>query len=151
MNLLPRSQIFDLDSLFDSAFNDFFPGYGRLSRTAGSPEALAGMRVDVHESDKAYEIHADLPGVKKEDIEVTLANDVLTVSAKKNTESSKEDNGKVVWRERSSGSISRSFSVSPGTREKDIKASFNDGVLTLTVPKKQADKDAGQRKRIAIK
>ena len=56
----------------------------------------------------------------------------------------------MVWCERSSGSISRSFSVSPGTSEKDVKANFEDGVLTLTVPKKQQDK-AGKARRISIK
>jgi len=150
MNLLPRSQIFDLDSLFDSAFNDFYPGFGRSSRSATTQDSLAGMRVDVHETDKAYEIHADLPGVKKADIDVTLVDDILTVSASKNTESTEQENGKVIWRERSSGAISRSFSVSPGTREKDIKARFQDGVLTLAVPKKAAEESNAQRKRIAI-
>jgi HSP20 family protein len=146
MNLIPRNQIFD----FDSLFNDFFPGFGRSRLSASNGGSMAGMRVDVHENDKEFEIHADLPGVKKSDIEVTLENDILTVSASKNTESEKKDKGKVVWRERSSGSISRSFSVSPGTSEKDVKANFEDGVLTLTVPKKQQDK-AGKARRISIK
>lgn len=147
MNLVPRNQIFD----FDSLFNDFFPGFNRSLPRVAEEGGRAGMRVDVHETDKAFEIHADLPGVKKDDIDITLANDILTVSASKKTESEKKDKGKVVWRERSSGSISRSFSVSPGTTEKDIKASFNDGVLVLTVPKQDTDKKPGGPKRIAIK
>lgn len=145
MSLIPRNQIFD----FDSLFNDFFNGFGRSTLPAGR-DNMAGMRVDVHENDEEFEIHADLPGVKKSDIEITLADDILTVSARKNTESEKKDKGKVVWRERSSGAITRSFSVSPGTTEKDIKANFNDGVLTLTVPKKAGEKEDKTR-RIAIK
>lgn len=147
MNLVPRNQIFD----FDSLFNDFFPGFSRTLPRTLEEGNRAGMRVDVHETDKTFEIHADLPGVRKEDIEITLANDILTVAASKNTESEKKDKGKVVWRERSSGSISRSFTVSPGTTEKDIKASFNDGVLVLTVPKKDTSKKAGGPKRIDVK
>lgn len=146
MNLIPRNQIFD----FDSLFNDFFPGFGRSRLPAGDGDTMAGMRVDVHETDTEFEIHAELPGVKKSDIDISLADDVLTVSATKNTESEKKEKGKVVWRERSSGSISRSFSVSPGTSEKDIKASFDDGVLTLTVPKK-VEKEEDKPRRISIK
>ena len=139
MNLVPRNQIFD----FDSLFNDFFHGFRLPRRHDGENEPLAGMRVDVHETDDNYEIHADLPGVKKEDIAITLQNDVLTVSASKETESEKKK-GKVIWKERSSGSISRSFNVSPGTTQDDITANFADGVLTLSVPKlKPENADSG--------
>jgi len=131
MNLIPRNQIFDMDSLF----NDFFQGFGRPAIRSNDSGVLAGMRVDVHESDDEYQIHAELPGVKKDDIDITLQNDVLTVSASKNTESEQKEKGKVIWRERSSGSISRSFSVRPGTTQDDVSANFEDGVLTLTVPK----------------
>ncbi len=146
MNLIPRNQIFDVDSLF----NDFFQGFGRPATRASDAGAVAGMRVDVHESGDEYQIHADLPGVKKEDINITLQNDVLTVTASKNTESEKKEEGKVIWRERSSGTISRSFSVSPGTRQDDVSANFSDGVLTLSVPKHHAQAEESKSKRIPI-
>ncbi len=143
MNLVPRNQIFD----FDSLFNDFFHGMHLPHKHRSDSEPLAGMRVDVHEADDSYEIHADLPGVKKDDIEITLHNDVLTVSARKETESEKKKKGKVIWKERSSGSISRSFNVSPGTTQDGISANFADGVLTLTVPKlKPAPKETGSNR-----
>lgn len=144
MNLIPRNRVFD----FDSLFNDFFDGFQAPTR-AGS-DAVAGMRVDVHETDKSYEIKADLPGVKKDDIHVVLENDILTVSASKDTESEKKEKGKVIWRERSSGSISRSFHVAPGTEQKDIKADFKDGVLTLTVPR-EIEREQAVSRRIPIK
>lgn len=147
MNLIPRNQIFDIDSLF----NDFFQGFGRPAVRDGDSGVLAGMRVDVHETDDAYEIHADLPGVKKDDIDITLHNDILTVSASKKTESEEKEKGKVIWRERSSGTISRSFSVSPGTSQKDISANFADGVLTLTVPKVRVEAAEPKSNRIPIK
>ncbi|MCG8415974.1 MAG: Hsp20/alpha crystallin family protein [Pseudomonadales bacterium] len=147
MNLIPRNQIFDMDSLF----NDFFHGFNRPSLRNKDSEALAGMRVDVHETDESYEIHADLPGVKKEDIEVTLENDVLTVAASKKTETEEKKKGKVIYRERSSGAISRSFSVAPGTTQDDIAANFSDGVLTLTVPKAQAIPETPASQRIPVK
>ena len=146
MNLVPRNQIFD----FDSLFNDVFHGFGRPALRSGNSDSLAGMRVDVHETDSGYEIHADLPGVKKEDIEIVLQNDVLTISASKKTQSEEKENDKVIWRERSSGSISRSFSVSPGTTQDDIKANFADGVLTLSVPGVNAEKAAPKSNRIPV-
>ena len=147
MNLIPRNQIFDVDSIF----NDFFHGFGRPALRENRQESLAGMRVDVHESDNAFEIHADLPGVKKEDIEITLENDVLTVSARKNTESEEKKKGKVIYRERASGMISRSFSVAPGTTEADIEANFADGVLSLSVPKATPQPEVAASKRIPVK
>jgi len=132
MNLIPRNQISDFDSLFD----DFFTGFPVLMGKSDMARSLAGMRVDIHEDENGYEITAELPGVKKEDISVTLKNDILTISASKETESEKKKKGKVIRKERSSGSYTRSFSVHDGIRQEDIKASFTDGVLTLTIPKK---------------
>ncbi len=131
MNLVPRNRISDFDSVFD----DFFTGFPMLMGNSDVAKSLAGMRVDIHEDDASYEITAELPGVRKEDISVTLKNDVLTISASKQTESEKKKRGKVIRRERSSGSFSRSFSVQEGISQEDIKASFDAGVLTLIIPK----------------
>ncbi len=147
MNLLPRHRSFD----FDSIFNDFFSGVNMPSLKGHASDTLAGMRVDVHENSDNYQIHADLPGVKKDDISITLENNVLTVAASKRTEAEEKASGKVIWRERSSGSITRSFNVSPGISEKDIKAQFDDGVLTLTVPRGKPDEETESAKRIPIK
>jgi len=147
MNLIPRNSLVD----FDSVFNDLFSGFGRTALGTKPPAALAGMRVDVHDADKQCAIHAELPGVKKKDIAITLHDGVLTISASKNTESEKKDKGKVIWQERSSGSISRSFTVGKSVQEKDIKANFTDGVLTLTVPKKKEARELDKARRIPIK
>jgi len=147
MSLIPRNQFFDLDTVF----NDFFPGLRRPALRGHADDPIAGMRVDVHEGDEGWEIHAELPGVKKKDIEIALQDNVLTVTASKQTESEDKKKGKVIWRERSSGSISRSFSVSPGTTEKDISANFTDGVLTISGPRKQPPKAESDRQRIEVK
>ena len=146
MNLIPRSQISDFGSLFD----DFFTGFPMVIGKPGITENLSGMRVDIHENDTGYEVVADLPGVKKQDISVTLENDVLTISASKETESEERDKGTVIRRERSSGSYSRSFSVSPGVKQENIKANFNNGVLTLVVPKTTAEEAEPNIRKIAI-
>ena len=147
MNLVPRNQIFDMDSLF----NDFFHGFSSPRLRGKATDSIAGMRVDVHETEDNFEIHADLPGVKKDYIEITLENDVLTVAASKHTESEEKAKGKVIYRERSSGSISRSFSVAPGTKQESIEASFSDGVLTLSVPKNVAQLDEPATQKIPVK
>lgn len=152
MNLIPRNSVFDFDTLFhDTAFNDLFHGFGRPAIDTRQLENLAGMRVDILDAEAQYEIHAELPGVKKKDIAITLQDGVLTISASKNTESEKKEKGKVIWKERSSGSITRSFTVGRGVTEKDIKANFNDGVLTLEVPKKKDAKDMDSARQIPIK
>lgn len=147
MNLIPRNTVFD----FDTLFNDLFHGFGRPPIGTRQPENLAGMRVDIHDADSQYEIHAELPGVKKKDISITLQDGVLSISASKNTESEKKEKGRVIWKERSSGSITRSFTVGRGVTEKDIKANFNDGVLTLEVPKKKDAKELESARQIPIK
>lgn len=108
------------------------------------------MRVDIHEEEGKYRVLAELPGVKKQDISITLQDEVLTISASKNTESEKKDKGRIVWQERSSGSITRSFVVGPGVTEKDIKADFSDGVLTLDIPNRTAEKKVESARRIPI-
>lgn len=145
MNLIPRSSVFD----FDSLFNDVFHSFGRPANTSQNG-ALAGMRVDIHEDDKNFHILAELPGVKKKDISITLQDDILTISAVKSTKDEKKEKGKVVWKERSTGSITRSFTVGPGVKEKDIKARFEDGVLTLDIPNKLSEQTVESARRIPI-
>lgn len=136
MNLIPRSQITNLDSLFD----DFFTGFPVLMGKSDMARSLAAMRVDIHEDEAGYEITAELPGVKKEDISVTLKNHLLTISASKESTVEKKKKGKIIRQERSSGTFSRSFSVDESINQSDIRASFDDGVLTLHIPKKVEEK-----------
>ena len=147
MSLIPRNQL----AHFESLFGDFFPGLWRHDDRAATDSGASGMRIDVHDTGSAYEIHADLPGVKKKDIEITLADGVLTIAASKNTADEKKENGRVIWRERSSGAITRSFSVPRGTTYKDVNAIYTDGVLTLTVNRKNSDENESKAKRISIK
>ncbi len=146
MNLIPKNQFGNLDSLFD----EFFTGFPVLMDKSDVAKSLAAMRIDIHEDDDGYEITAELPGVKKEDIAVTLKNNVLSISASKESSSEKKKKGKVIRQERSSGSFTRSFTVDDGIRQEDIKASFDDGVLTLTIPKKAEDKSSRDSYRIDI-
>ena len=103
------------------------------------------MRTDVVEKDDHYELNVDLPGYKKEDIELSLDQGYLKISAKKdqNTEE-KNKEGKVIRRERYSGSMARSFYVGDDITEEDVQAKFENGVLTVSVPKKDVQKAVKQ-------
>ena len=108
------------------------------------------MKTDVHEHDEGFELDIDLPGFKKEEIQLDLENGYLTVSAAKGLESDeKNQKGKLIRKERYSGSMQRSFFVGKELKEEDIKAKFEDGVLKLSVPKKEAEK-VPEKKRIMI-
>ena len=108
------------------------------------------MKTDVHEHDNGYELDIDLPGFKKEDIELALENGYLSVKAAKGHGNEEKDtNGKLIRQERYSGSMQRTFYVGEGITEEDVKARFEDGVLKLSLPKKEA-KQVEQKKTIAI-
>ncbi len=108
------------------------------------------MKTDVHEHDDGYELDIDLPGFKKDEIKVSLENGYLSVSAAKGLDNDKKDKkGKIIRRERYSGSMQRSFYVGDVVTEEDIKAKFEDGVLRLSIPKKEAEK-IPQKKMISI-
>lgn len=147
MNLIPRNQLAQLTD-FDSLFDDFFTGFPVMMGKSDVAKNLAAMRVDIHEDESGYEITAELPGVRKDDISVTLNNDVLTISASKETETEKKKKGKVIRRERTSGTFTRSFTITDGVNADDIKANFTDGVLTLNLPK--ASKEEPETRRIDI-
>ena len=95
------------------------------------------MQTDVHENENDYEIEMDLPGFKKDQINVKLEDGYMTVSASKGHEDKKEKHGKVIRQERYSGSMQRSFYVGEQVKTEDVKARFEDGVLKLSIPKKE--------------
>ena len=108
------------------AANDFFRSFFDVS-------APATFRVDVRDEGDRFVMEAELPGVKKEDVKVSVENGVLTIAAATNTES-EETRGSYVCRERRSGSVQRSFNIE-GVREDGITGEYRDGVLKLSLPR----------------
>ena len=109
------------------------------------------MRTDVKEADGKYELTMDLPGFKKEDVKASLKDGYLTISAATDrSNDEKDEKGRYIRRERMSGSCSRSFYVGEAVREEDIKAKFEDGTLTLLVPKEESQPKVEEKKYIAI-
>ena len=135
------------DDFMDDAFErNFFGGrnplYGKHSKNL--------MKTDVKETEKGYELDIDLPGFKKDEISAHLEDGYLTVSAAKGVDKDEKDNeGRYIRRERYSGSMTRSFYVGNAVTEEDIKAKYEDGILSLSIPKKDP-KAVEAKKYIAI-
>ncbi|PWL56608.1 MAG: heat-shock protein Hsp20 [Oscillospiraceae bacterium] len=127
------------ENLFDDWFESpiektFFgernPLYGKHARNL--------MKTDVRETDSSYELAIDLPGFKKEDIQAQLKNGYLTISASKGLDKDETDKeGRYIRQERYTGQCCRTFYVGDGISQEEIRAKFEDGILKLSVPKKQ--------------
>ena len=139
------------ENLFDD-WMDFpkFDDFGDIDRKLYGKHAAHVMKTDVHEHDDAYEVVIDLPGFKKDELSVQLENGYMTVSASKGLDKDeKNKKGRIIRQERYAGSMQRSFYVGENITQEDVKAKFEDGVLKLTVPKKEAKK-LPENKTIAI-
>ena len=115
-------------------FDDVFKGFFRPVRTESAPDVQ--IKMDVKEDDKAYTIHADIPGVKKEDIHVTIDGNLVSISAETKQEKEVKEGEKLLRSERYYGKASRSFSLASEIDEGASQAKYSDGVLELTLPKK---------------
>ena len=137
--LIPYTNAMTRRNYMSDFTNDFFRNFFEN----GTP---AGFRVDVKDEGDRYLMDAELPGVRKEDVKVTIENGVLTISANTNHES-EQKNGNYVYRERRTGSMQRAFSLE-GVNEDNISGEYKDGVLRLTLPK--LTETAPAKREIAI-
>ncbi len=113
--------------LFDDMFDGFF--------SPTNSRSFDVMRTDVHEKDGYYTLDIELPGYKKEDVNMEISNGYLTISAKhETTNEEKDEKGNLVRSERSFGSCSRSFYLGEAIKANDVKAKFDNGMLIVTVP-----------------
>lgn len=132
------------DNFFDNFMNDFPTNRFFVKSDADL------MKTDVQETDNGYKVEIDLPGFNKEDVNASLENGYLTVSASRSSDDGDKDkDGKYIRRERYQGNCSRSYYVGDKLTEDDIKAKFDNGILTLEIPKVD-QKKVEQKKAIAI-
>ena len=129
------------ENLFDEFFNDPFemnmllprgrdPLYGKHSKNL--------MKTDVRETENSYELDVDLPGFKKEDVNVELKNGYLTIATSKSLDKDEKDQkGRYIRQERYAGAMSRSFYVGEDVQPSEISAKFENGILQLSIPKKE--------------
>lgn len=145
-----------IDDFFDDFFNDFdgrayiteAKPQNKNQKPAQSAQADQLMRTDIKETEDQYLLTIDLPGFKKENIQVTVENDCLTIAAHADAE--KQENARYLRRERYAGSLKRAFYVGEGVEQGDIKAQFQNGVLRLTIPKQKPQEAVEESKYISI-
>lgn len=131
-SLIPRS------SLFDEFFKDMAPGFF-IRPLHGDPLPSPGqVRVDVKETEGAYEVTAEIPGVDKKDIHVHVDGNVVSLNAEVRQADEQKEGEKVLRSERYYGAISRSFQLPVAVDESRTTAKYENGVLTLTLPKQAA-------------
>ncbi|MEE0565743.1 MAG: Hsp20/alpha crystallin family protein [Lactobacillus rogosae] len=142
-----------MPSIFgENLFNDDWMNFGfpEVEKALYGKHASHEMKTDVRETDSGYEVDIDLPGFKKDEINIQLDNGYLSISAAKGLDKDEQDKeGKYIRKERYAGSMSRSFYVGNAITQDDIKAKYESGILRLSVPKKAAE-EIESAKRIAI-
>ena len=129
----------NLMDVFDDFDRNFFRDVHNVDRALYGKHAQHVMKTDVRETEDGYEVDVDLPGFKKDEINLELNNGYLTISAEKALEKDGENKkGKMLRQERYSSMMQRSFYVGDYVTEEDVKASYESGVLHVFVPKKEA-------------
>lgn len=126
---------------FDSIMNDFFYSPARLSRQSGGLNW--SPRIDIFEKDSEIQVLAELPGIDKKDIDISVKENVLTISGEKKFEDKKEE--EYYCCERGYGKFERSFRMADRIESENIKAEYKNGVLKLSIPKVDPPESASAR------
>ena len=141
-NLFDEDWMTPFDQFEKAFFGNRNPLYGKNAKNM--------MKTDVREHESGYEVDVDLPGFKKDEIQVELENGYLTISASKGLDKDEQDKkGKYIRQERYAGAMQRSFYVGDGVSQEDVKTKYEDGILPLNIPKKSAP-EVETKKTIAI-
>ncbi len=136
----------------DEWMDDWNRGFLNRKQPVRGQQVKDLMKTDVREHEHSFEVDVELPGFKKDEIKLSLESGYLNISVAKtvNNEEKEEKTGKIIRQERYSGAMSRSFYVGDDITEEDIKAKLDNGVLCLTIPKKEAKPVKPEKKMIAI-
>ncbi len=118
--------------------DDFFRGFFVRPVEFGTPAEAPQIKMDVKEKGENYQVHAEMPGIKKEDIHVRIDGSMVSISAERKQEKEVKEGERVLRTERYFGKVSRSFQLGQDIDESKATAKFTDGVLELTLPKKAA-------------
>lgn len=147
MAMLTRWNPFKPMTRFDPSldFDDLFRNFAARPTLRDFDMAM-DVRIDVNEDDKSYKVHAEIPGVKKDDIEVSVDGNQVSISAETRHESRKKEGEREIYSERYTGKIYRSFTLPSDVDDSKAQAHYEDGVLNLTLPKK----GNGQTRRITV-
>ena len=140
------------EDLMDRGFNNMDRVFAQIERPLYGHNARNLMKTDVREHNDSYEVDIELPGFRKDELQLSLENGYLNIMAAKGLDKDETDKktGKLIRQERYAGSMSRSFYVGEDITEEDIKAKLEHGVLSLLIPKKETKPQLPEKKYIAI-
>ena len=141
-----------MPSIFgENLFNDWMDfSFPDVDRKLYGKHVDRIMKTDVREKEDAYEVMIDLPGFKKEAVKIELKNGNLTIHAAKTLDKEEKKEGKYIRQERYSGNMSRSFYVGENVKVQDVQAKFENGILTLDIPKKDPKKPVEENHYVTI-
>jgi HSP20 family protein len=131
---------------FNDAIDELFSGFLARPLSFEAPAGAAQFRVDVSENEKGYTMRAEIPGVKKEDIHITIDGDTVAIGAEVKSEKEVKNGDRVLRSERQYGKVYRAFTLGQAVDETAATAKYSDGVLEVTLPKKAE----AQAKRVTI-
>ena len=131
----PLNELARLDPFSD--IDNLFKGFMVRPLFQGATAAAPQLKLEVSENDKAYTIKAEIPGVKKEDIRISVDGNLVSISAEIKKESEQKEGQKLIHSERYYGQVARSFTLDSEVNEAEAQAKYNDGVLEAVLPKKQ--------------
>jgi HSP20 family protein len=154
MNMFMPSVFSDGDDVMNEMMNEWGNDWNKSFFGKHNPlfgkRARNLMKTDVKETDNSYELEVDLPGFKKDEVKLQLSDGYLTISAEKGLNKDEEKHGRLIRQERYEGAMQRSFYVGDGLTEDDVKASFTNGVLKISLPKAEAKKALPEESYIEI-
>ena len=141
-----------MPSIFgENLFNDWMDfSFPDVDRKLYGKHVDRIMKTDVREKEDAYEVMIDLPGFKNEEVKIELKNGNLTIHAAKTLDKEEKKEGKYIRQERYSGNMSRSFYVGENVKVQDVQAKFENGILTLDIPKKDPKKPVEENHYVTI-
>ena len=137
------------NNFVDDIFNDVFSVPFGFSK-AGAKAPVSSMNADVQEFEDKYRLELELPGYKKEDIQAEVKDGYLTINAEHTDSREEKEDGKYIRKERFYGKCQRSFYVGDNLTHEDIRAKFENGILEVMIPKKEAKPEVEEHKYISI-
>ena len=137
MNNLIRSVDRPLGMRLFSDVDNIVNGFFRAPMTPSLDTSVRLPAIDICETDSAYLVKTDLPGMRNQDLDITIDDGVLTINAEHAEETDEKKNGRLIRQERSYGKFSRSLRIGKNVDDKKVTAKYQEGILSLTLPKKE--------------
>lgn len=141
------SNLVTRNSIFDNFFDEMAPSFLMRPLHGDALPSASQIKIDVNEKDDAFYVNAEIPGVAKEDINLSITGDIISISAEIEQKDERKEGDRILRSERYFGSVSRSFQLPDRIKVDDAEASYENGILKLVLPKETGS----ERKKLEIK